>query len=67
MAKNGILYYYHSLESNKENNTNTGEKKDSPIIVKVLDENDKDIMLNILGIPPENDLLKFAVHIYIAK
>ena len=56
-----VLYYCHSVKNDKEINSGNILDKDKEDLyqIKILDEYDKDIMLNYLGIPSENNLLKF--------
>lgn len=66
--KEKVFYYCHSIKSNKKIETgNRMENCDGPYQVKVYDKDDKDVILDYLGIQSENDLLKFVVHIYITK
>ena len=69
MNKDKVVYYCHSLISGNKNTIGKDKVADEEYLyqVKVLDENNKDVILDYLGISSGNELLKFVVHIYITR
>ncbi|MBN2520139.1 MAG: hypothetical protein JXB17_06525 [Bacteroidales bacterium] len=67
MNKEKVLYYCHSLKNAKEVKGLNEKNDESLYQIKIFDQDDKDVILDYLGIPSSNELLKFIVHIYIAK
>ena len=62
-----VVYYCHSVKNTKETYKCTNAGEEVLYQIKILDQNNKDFIMGYLGVPFENDLLKFIVHIYIAK
>ncbi len=67
MNKDKVLYYCHSLKNAKEIKGLNDKNDESLYQIKILDQDNKDVILNYLGIPFSDELLQFIVHIYIAK
>ena len=67
MNQDKVVYYCHSLKTTKNAGGLDNKNDKSLYQIKIFDQDDKDVMLNYLGIPSTNELLKFIVHIYIAK
>ncbi|MFC2137059.1 hypothetical protein ACFLTE_02685 [Bacteroidota bacterium] len=62
--KDAVLYYCHNV---KEEMIPSRSDDNSFIQIKVLDQDNKDVVLDQLGFNEENELIKFVVHIMLRK
>jgi len=62
--KDAVLYYCYNV---KEPIISSKSLDNSYIQVKVLDQDNKDVVLDQLGFKEENELVKFVVHIMLRK
>lgn len=62
--KDAVLYYCHNI---KESMISSRKLDNSHIQVKVMDQDNKDVVLDQLGFKEENELIKFVVHIMLRK
>ncbi|MBN2519849.1 MAG: hypothetical protein JXB17_05035 [Bacteroidales bacterium] len=62
--ENKVLYYCRSLNSYEEK---AGCDSNSPIQIKVIDTDNRDVILEQLGFKEENENIRFVVHIMLRK
>ncbi len=62
--KDAVLYYCHSVNGSK---LSSRTLDNSHVQIKVMDQDNKDVVLDQLGFNENNELIKFVVHIMLRK
>lgn len=63
--KSKVLYYCHTAANEDMNKIEI--QSPAHMQFRILDNNDRDVMLDHFGIEEENELIKFVVHIMLRK